>query len=122
MHLEIYQWLVPLISTFYIVRVIKRYNRHGYNKLTAIVWGSFWFFIALLAVIPDFVSTKIATTLGFKSNITAVIFVALALLFIINSYLSAQLNRVEKQMTEIVRLMAKKDAQLQNVEKKNHPK
>lgn len=111
MQLQFYQWLVPIIALIFIIRVIRRYRNHGYNKLTAFIWASFWVLIAILAIIPDFISNKLASLLGFKSNITAVIFVALGLLFILNSYLSSQLNRMERQMTNLVRMMAKQGFQ-----------
>ncbi|MEL7021941.1 MAG: DUF2304 domain-containing protein, partial [Bacteroidota bacterium] len=84
-----------------------------------IVWGGFWVSIAILAIVPDFVSVRLASLLGFKSNITAVIFVALGILFIINFYLSAQINRMERQMTDLIRILAKEGYQ---EEKGNHRK
>lgn len=120
--MQFYQWLVPLIALFFIVRIIWRYRNHGYNKLTAFIWAGFWVSIAILAVIPDFVSTRLASLLGFKSNITAVIFVALGLLFIINFYLSAQLNRMERQMTGLVRMLAKQGYRKQKGRTRNSKK
>ncbi|MFK7936923.1 MAG: DUF2304 family protein [Saprospiraceae bacterium] len=105
--MQFYQWLVPLIALFFIIRIIRRYRNHGYNKVTAFIWGSFWIGIATLAIMPDFVSTYLARFLGFKSNVTAVIFAALGVLFIINFYLSAKLNRMERQTTNLVRMLAK---------------
>lgn len=109
--MQFYQWLVPLIALFFIVRIIRRYRNHGYNKVTAIIWGFFWLGIAILAIMPDFVSNYLAKFLGFKSNVTAVIFAALGVLFIINAYLSAQLNRMERQTTNLVRMLAKQGYQ-----------
>ena len=55
---------------------------------------------------PDLVSFSIAETLGFKSHINAVIFVALGFLFVMTYYQSSTIEKLEKQMTELIRKIA----------------
>ena len=73
------------------------------------VWVIFWLTIMLLAVVPNEISFKIADLLGFKSNVNAIIFVALGLLFLLVFYLSSTIERLENQITELVRKMALED-------------
>ncbi len=57
-------------------------------------------------MLPDWISFSIAESLGLRSNINAVIFVWLGFLFIMTYYQSSTIERLEKQMTELVRKVA----------------
>ena len=61
---------------------------------------------------PDFVSDRIAKLLGFKSNINAVIFVALGLLFVFMFYLTAIIEKMERQLSETIREIALENQEL----------
>lgn len=76
-----------------------------------LVWLVFWTTIVVLAIIPNPVSFEIARLLGFKSNINAVIFVALGWLFLLIFYLSTTIDRLEKQITELIRKLAMQEAE-----------
>ena len=62
--------------------------------------------ISVLAVFPDLISTKVARLLGFKSNINAVIFLAMGFLFVLVIYLTAIVEKLERQVTVVVREFA----------------
>ncbi len=76
------------------------------------IWLLFWVTISILAIVPDLVSTNIADLLGFKSNINAVIFVALGFLYLFMFYITAIVEKLEKQMTEVVRELALENQRL----------
>lgn len=76
------------------------------------IWLLFWVTISILAIVPDLVSTNIADLLGFKSNINAVIFVALGFLYLFMFYVTAIVEKLEKQMTEVVRELALENQKL----------
>jgi len=104
--LEIYQWLAPIIGIFFIYRTIVQYMRRKRTLVAMVVWVLFWVSITLMAIIPNPVSMKIASILGFRSNVTAVIFVSIALLFLFVFYLSSTIEKLEHQMTDLVRKIA----------------
>ena len=106
MQMEIYQWLVPLVGVFYISRTFLQYRKNKRSATSVAIWTVFWTTIIVLAIIPNPVSFKIADLLGFKSNINAVIFVALGWLFLFIYYLSSTIDKLERQITELVRKMA----------------
>jgi len=60
----------------------------------------------ILAIIPNEISDSIAKILGFKSNINAIIFVALGFLFLIIFYLSSTIERLETKITNLIRKQA----------------
>ena len=114
MQFEIYQWLVPLFGVFYLSRIVYQYRQNKRSASSTVIWAVFWVTVVVLAIIPNPVSFKIATLLGFKSNINAVIFVALGWLFLLIFYLSSTIDRLERQMTELVRKIALDEAKKEN--------
>ena len=110
MQLEIYQWLVPLLSLFYIIRTIKQYSKGKYSPRNTVIWILFWLSIAMIAIMPDEIPNRIAKALGFKDHINAIIFVGLGILFLMVFYLSTALNRVEDKLTDLVRKLALEEA------------
>ena len=110
--MQFYQWLVPLIALFYMYRIIRQYRRQKRLVGSMVIWLLFWLVISILAIAPDFISVNIAELLGFKSNINAVIFVALGFLFVFMFYLTATVEKLEKQVTQVVRNLALENQRL----------
>lgn len=106
MKLEIYQWLVPLIALFFILRTIRQYRLRHRTMRGTLIWCAFWVALIILSVIPDPLSKRVAELLGFKSNINAVIFTGLGFLFLIVFYLSDALSTMERKLTELTRELA----------------
>lgn len=106
MQLEIYQWLVPLISIFFITRTIIQFYRKRRTVSSTVIWIIFWGVLILLAIIPNELSVGLAQALGIKSNINAIFFVAMGLIFLFIFYLSAIVEKLEIQLTELVRKQA----------------
>jgi len=106
MQLELYQWLVPALALFYIVRTVKQYTSGKYSPRNTIIWIAFWVAIAALGIMPNEIANSLAKGLGFRDRPNAIIFVALGALFLMVFYLSAALNRVENQLTDLIRQLA----------------
>jgi len=112
MQLELYQWLVPVLALFYIVRTVRQYTSGKYSPRNTVIWITFWIAIALLGIMPNEIAASLAKGLGFRDRPNAIIFVALGALFLMVFYLSAALNRVENQLTDLVRQLALSQALL----------
>ena len=106
MKYEVYQWVVPVISLFFLIRVALQYAKNKRSIYSTIVWSAFWIFIAVVAIIPDAISFRIADIFGFRDNVNAIIFVALGILFLLVFYLSSVIDKMETQLTELVRRIA----------------
>ncbi len=65
----------------------------------------------VLAILPDKVSVNLAGWLGFKSNVMAIVFVALGMLFVFVFYISSTIERLELQVTDLVRKLAIEEAE-----------
>ena len=106
LQLEVYQWLGPIIAGYFIIRTFRQYRVGKYSPRNTIIWIGFWLGILLLSLLPDRIPNIIAKGLGFKDHINAIIFAALALLFLMMFYLSAAVNRIEDRLTDLVRKIA----------------
>ena len=111
-----------MLALFFMYRIIVQFRNNKRLLLGTVLWMLFWITISFLAIIPDLVSFSIAEMLGFRSNINAVIFVALGFLFLMTYYQSSTIERLEKQMTELIRKIAldkqEKESQKKQQEKK----
>lgn len=104
---EIYQWLVPLISIFFISRTIIQHRNGGRTLRGMFIWITFWLLLAVFAFIPNAASLKMAQILGIKDNVNAIIFIGLGILFFLVFSLTSTVDRLERQITDLVREMAK---------------
>lgn len=82
------------------------------------MWLSFWLLITVLSIVPHEFSTKLANLLGFKSNINTIIFIVLAFLITLSFYLSSKVERLESQITSLVRQLALDEHRILDLEKK----
>jgi len=108
-HIEIYQWIVPIIAVYYLIRLYLQRRQGRKTTQNVVIWAAFWVFIAMVAVVPNALSKKVALLLGFESNVNALVFVALGILFVLLFQLSATVNRLEIKLTELVRELAIRD-------------
>lgn len=110
--LEFYQWLVPLMAVFYGYRIIRQYIEKKRLFKGTVLWLAIWVFVSILAIVPDFVSVNVSKFLGFKDHINGMIFVALGFLFLFNMYFNVTIEKLEKQMTDLVRKQALENQEL----------
>ncbi len=120
--MHFYQWLVPLIALFFIVRIVRQYVRRRRLWSSMLIWLVFWVVISILAIIPDLISTNMAEFLGFASNINAVIFVGLGFLYVFMFYLTVTVEKLEKRLTETVRWLALENQRLKEEQEMNEKK
>lgn len=112
--LEVYQWLGPIIAGYFIIRTFRQYREGKYSPRNTVIWIIFWIGVLLLTLLPERIPNIIAKSLGFKDHINALIFAALAVLFLMMFYLSAAVNRIEDRLTNLVRKIALDPSSLTN--------
>jgi len=99
-----YKIIVILISSYFIVRQLYKFlNREQYQSFikfiaTIIVWGGVIVFISVPGL-SHFISEK----LGLGKNLNTLIFTGFILVFILIFKLISIIEKVEKNITDIVR-------------------
>ena len=116
MQLEIYQWLAPLFSIILIFRTVRQYFSRKKGLGPALIWIFLWIGIGIIALLPVPTTSALARFLGFENNVNAIIFAGLGLLYLLVFSMFSTINRLESQVTELVRKLAKENPSQQNVE------
>ncbi|MCB0568817.1 MAG: DUF2304 domain-containing protein [Phaeodactylibacter sp.] len=106
MRLEIYQIVVPIISAIFIWGLASRFRRSRASMQEVVVGSLFWLAVAVFALFPDFFSRKIARLFGIKSNINAIIFFCLGLIFFFQYKLFFMIKKQQMALTNLTRKIA----------------
>jgi len=110
--------IAPLIAIYYIVTIIKELRLRRKFILSSGIWMMFWVVITVLAIAPDAVSGKIARFFGFRSNVSAALFMVSGFLVVICFYLSSRVVQLERQLTQLVRKLALSEREKEDQEDK----
>lgn len=117
---EIYQFIAPTISIYYIFRIFRNIKTGKSFVFSSFLWLMFWLLITVLSIMPHELSTELASLFGFKDNVNTIVFIALAFLIVLSFYLSSRTEKLEKNLTELVRQLALKEQKLEElIEKEN---
>jgi hypothetical protein len=102
----LYKIIVPIISLAFIVYSFNKYRLGKNTLIETILWSLIWVAIASIAIFPDFITDNLALIFGIKSNINAIIFLGLKVLFFIQYNLFVAIKRQNKTITELVKKIA----------------
>ena len=116
--MEVYQFIAPALSIYYIYRIVVELRLRRKFIFTNVIWLGFWAVIAVLAIVPHEFSTQLANLLGIKSNINAIIFVSLAFVIVLAFYLSAKIGTMDRKITDLVRQLALDENKIRELERK----
>ena len=108
-HLEIYQVVVPIIAIVFLTYTLVMYRRGRSSAFEMIGWLLVWALIILIALLPDEVTGLIADALGIKSNVNAIIFLGLGILFFMQFHLFMLVRRQNVTISDLVRKLALKE-------------
>jgi hypothetical protein len=110
MTIHIYQVIVVSVSVFMIFQGVKNFIKgksgQTFLKLLVriIVWGGMMF----IAIFPSFTNV-LATAVGLKGNINAVILTGFLLIFLMIFKLLSAIERLEQGLSEVTRKEALKE-------------
>lgn len=107
--LATYQIVTILLGGYFVIRTISQYVRHRRPMVSSILWISLWIILISLALLPDNLSLPLAGLLGIASNINAVLFFAMGLLFVAVFQQSATISQLDKKLTDLIRELAIKE-------------
>ncbi|MFA6523230.1 MAG: DUF2304 domain-containing protein [Candidatus Peribacteraceae bacterium] len=113
MSLTPYQIAAPLVSFIALVYAWNLVLRQKKSVLEAIFWTLFWGAIALIALKPNLVS-YLSTATGIANQENAVIVTFVGILFFMVFYLVVRLEELEQRHAKVVRILALREAGLEN--------
>lgn len=103
------QGLILLFVLFTLSRVVGRFRAREATLGEVIFWSIFWIIVGGVGVYPD-VANWLAIALGVGRGADAVVYVALMAVFYILFKIFTRIERIERNMTSIVREIALRDA------------
>ncbi len=106
MEFQFYQIFSAVFSLVLLFISVRQFLG-GHIRLTELVfWLTFWLFTLVVALFPDPVSKFIANTLGIKSNLNALVFIGLGVLFFIQFRLYLIIRKQNEIISDLVRKIA----------------
>jgi len=106
MEIRIFQIIVPIIALLFIIKMVSRRVKSNISIYELSLGILFWMAVVLFSIFPDFFSNLIAKIFGIKSNINAIIFFCLGIIFFILFKMYFMIVEQNKAITELVRHIA----------------
>ncbi len=103
--LLITQIVLIIFFLFATTRVWGKYRAQELSLSSAIGWSIFWLLAALVVALPNS-SAQVAELVGIGRGADLVVYLSLAFLFFIIFRLTIQIERLNKQLTQVVRKKA----------------
>jgi len=113
MGIRYFQIIIPIIALFFIYSQYLEYKKRKSGINETLLFVVFWIGVINLALFPDFFSETIANIFGIESNINALIFFSIGLLFYFQLKMYKKIKRQDDLLTELARKVA-----LDNYDKK----
>lgn len=100
--MTIFQILIFIFVAFVIGKAIVRLAKKEISAALFCLWAVFWLVIALVAFFPATISW-LAALVGVGRGVDLAIYIAIFVLFYIIFKMNSRLNKIEKNISEIVR-------------------
>ena len=97
-----------LFILFVISKVALRYKDKVISLQEFILWTIFWFGVSFVVIFPELTSI-VANWLGVGRGVDLVIYISVLILFYLVFRTLVRLDKIEKDITKIVRELALKD-------------
>jgi hypothetical protein len=104
------QIITIVVVLFLITRVGSKLKRKEITFKEAVLWGVLWFAVAIVVLYPQ-IADKVASYIGLQTatGIDLVVYIAVGLAFYLIFRLFVHIERIERDITKVIRHMALKD-------------
>lgn len=116
MEFRLFQILVPLFTLFMCFSLWMKLKKSRITVYEGVVGSLFWLSIGIFAIFPDNISVLVANFFGFESNVNAIIFSCIGVIFFIQYKLYFQIKKQEAALTQLTRSLALREEQEQTKE------
>lgn len=123
--MELYKLIVPVIGLALLAASLRSYVKSQSTLFEMIFWAIFWSFVVSLSLFPDTITDFVAKSLGIKSNVNAIIFTGLGVLFFMQFNLFFIIKKQNRVITGLIRKIAldkenRAEDKKENYSEKNH--
>jgi len=103
--MSLFQILVLILIAVVIGKAIKRFWLKELSLLLFLTWSGVWVALAVVVMLPGILSW-VANFMGIGRGVDLVIYLALFAIFYIVFKIYLRINKIEKNMTELIRKIA----------------
>jgi len=96
------QIILILFIIFAVIKVALRYKDKVISLQEFVIWTIFWFLVGFVIIIPES-TAYVASLVGVGRGVDLVIYVSILLLFYAGFRILVRLDKIEKNITQIVR-------------------
>lgn len=114
--MNLIQILIVLFIVYVVYRLVVKLNKRELTMQVFILWLIFWLIVGFAVVIPDSLS-YIASKVGVGRGVDVAVYIAVLTLFYIVFRIFIRLEKMEKNISEIVRKIS--ISQVVNLKEKN---
>lgn len=107
--MKIIQIILILIFSLILIQIYILKKKQKISKLEYLIWSIFWGCGILVSIYPD-ITGIISQKIGIGRGSDLVIYIALIILFWMNFKILLRIERIEKDITKIVREKALKSS------------
>ncbi len=102
------QFFITLLVVFALIRVSGKFRQREFSLVEFLSWFAFWLGAGVAVWSPDFL-TKLANVLGIGRGADLVLYAGLVIVFYMLFRVFVRIEKIERQLTKIVRSDALKD-------------
>ena len=105
----IQQIIAISIVLFFLIRLVSQKNKNKISQTEFLLWLFFWIFSALVVIFIKYIDSLVAF-LGFSAaGIDVLLYLAIAVLFYLLFRIRIKMEKIEKDITVLVRKISLKD-------------
>lgn len=121
--ISIIRWILIILAAFIILERFSKFLKReaGQSLFKLISSLSIWSFILLISIYPNF-AYFIARKLGMGENLNTLIFLGFVITFMLIFKILSIVEKIEQQITEVVRKTAIKNEKFKKNKRKNQDK
>lgn len=102
------QYLLSFLILLIIYRVVIKWKQGILASKDVVFWIGFWFVVGLIILLPD-TTSFLAELVGVGRGSDLIVYLSIVLIFYIIFQMTIKIEKIERNITKVVRTMAMKD-------------
>ncbi|MFH2136226.1 MAG: DUF2304 domain-containing protein [Patescibacteria group bacterium] len=102
------QYLLSFLILLIIYRVVIKWRQGILTSRDLVFWIGFWFVVGIIILLPD-TTSFMADLVGVGRGADLVVYLSIVLIFYIIFQMTIKIEKIERNITKVVRTVAMKD-------------
>ncbi|MFA5412928.1 MAG: DUF2304 domain-containing protein [Patescibacteria group bacterium] len=102
------QYLLSFLILLIIYRVVIKWRQGILTSRDSVFWIGFWFVVGIIILLPD-TTSYLAELVGVGRGADLIVYLSIVLIFYIIFQMTIKIEKIERNITKVVRTVAMKD-------------